>query len=235
MECYLTVGQIAKKKKIQVAWTYLEPRVAQHWQTLTKELEASEQDNRLWKNFRQTLIRAYRNVLLEQVARNKLWNLTQKGSVEAYATEFQLLCAQIINLELNVGDKIDRFVRGLKPGIRERVVVDPFNEGGCWEDFKRLLTYAVAMDGTIEQSCPKEMRKNPPKFNGPIRKDKARGKAMTLSNGKSLDFYKANALRREGKCFLCEPKGHQAKDCMGEKKDGGAPSEKTKFKIKKYF
>ncbi len=134
-----------------------------------------------------------------------------------------------------MGDKIDRFVRGLKPEIRERVVVDPFNEGGRWEDFKRLLTYAVAMDATIEQSCPKEMRKNPPKFSGPIRKDKARGKAMTLSNGKSLDFYKANALRREGKCFLCEQKGHQANDCMGEKKDGGAPSEKLKFKTKKDF
>jgi hypothetical protein len=53
------------------------------------------------------------------------------------------------------------------------------------------------MDATIEQSCPKEMRKNPPKLSGPIRKDKARGKAMTLSNGKLLDFYKANALRCE--------------------------------------
>ena len=66
-------------------------------------------------------------------------------------------------------------------------------------------------------------------------KDKARGKAMTLSNGNSLDFYKANALRREGKCFLCEQKGHQAKDCTGEKKDGGASSEKSKFKTKKDF
>ena len=91
------------------------------------------------------------------------------------------------------------------------------------------------MDATIEQSCPKKMRKNRPKCSGPIRKDKERGKAMTLSNGKSLDFYKANALRREGKRFLCEQKGHQAKDCTGEKKDGGAPSEKSKFKIKKNF
>jgi len=56
--------------------------------------------------------------------------------VEAYATEFQLLCAQITNVEFNVGDKIDRFVRGLKPKVCERVVVDPFNKCGRWEDFK---------------------------------------------------------------------------------------------------
>ena len=73
-------------------------------------------------------MRAYENVVPEQVARNKLWNLTQKGPVEAYATNFQLLCAQITNLELSVGNKIDRFVRGLKLEIRERVDVDPFNE-----------------------------------------------------------------------------------------------------------
>ena len=89
----------------------------------------------------------------------------------------------ITNLELSVGDKIDGFVYGFKPKIRERVV-DPFNEGGRWEDFKRLLTYAVVMDAIIEQSCPKEMQKNPPKLSGYIRKYKGRDKAMTLSNEK---------------------------------------------------
>ena len=74
------------------------------------------------------------------------------------------------------------------------------------------------MDTTIEQSSPKEMWKMPPKFNGPIRKDKARGKAMTLSNGKSLDYYNANAFHYEEKYFLCEQKGHQAKECMGRRR-----------------
>ena len=31
MERYLTAGQVAEDEKIQVAWTYLEQRVAQHW------------------------------------------------------------------------------------------------------------------------------------------------------------------------------------------------------------
>ena len=72
MERYLIVGQDIEEETVQVAWTYLKPRVAQHWQTLAKELEATMQDNRLWKNFHQTLIRAYKNVLPEQVVRNKL-------------------------------------------------------------------------------------------------------------------------------------------------------------------
>ena len=74
MECYLTADEVVEEEKIQVAWTYLELCVVQHWQTLAKELEATRQDNHLWKNFRKTLIRTYENVLPEQVARNKLWN-----------------------------------------------------------------------------------------------------------------------------------------------------------------
>lgn len=78
------------------------------------------------------------------------------------------------------------------------------------------------------------MHKNPPKFSGFVQIDKAWAKAMTLSNGKSLDFYKANALLHEGKWFLCEQQEHQTKDCIGEKKDDGAPSEKSMLKkIKK--
>ena len=42
----------------------------------------------------------------------------------------------------------------VKPKIPEQVVIDPFNEGGHWEDFKGLLTI-VAIDATIEQLLPK--------------------------------------------------------------------------------
>jgi hypothetical protein len=42
--------------------------VAQHWQTVAKELEDVGQDNHLWKFFCQTMIWAYGNVFPEQVA-----------------------------------------------------------------------------------------------------------------------------------------------------------------------
>ena len=77
----------------------------------------------------------------------------------------------------------------------------------------------VAIDATIEQSCPKEMRNILPKSSGPIHKDKACGKATTLSNGISLDFLKANAFHCKGHYFLCKHKIYQAKDDIGEKDD----------------
>ena len=50
--------------------------------------------------------------------------------MKVYAINFQYFCAQITNLELSMGDKIDCFVHGLKLKIYERVVVDLFNKGG---------------------------------------------------------------------------------------------------------
>lgn len=61
------------------------------------------------------------------------------------------------------------------------------------------------------------------------------GKAMTLSSGKSLESSKAMAFCHVGICCFCEQKGHQGKDSAGEKKDGGAPYEKSKFKTKEDF
>ena len=58
---------------------------------------------------------------------------------------------------------------------------------------------------------------------------------MTLSNGKSLDLYKANALCRVRKYFIWEQKEHQAKDYMEENKDGGAPSKKIKVQHQEFF
>ena len=49
--------------------------------------------------------------------------------------------------------RIDHFVRGLKPEIREQVVVDLFNKGGRWEDFERLDTYAVVLSNPTSKRC----------------------------------------------------------------------------------
>jgi hypothetical protein len=39
----------------------------------------------------------------------------------------------------------------LKPEIRLKVVDDPLNDAQPWEDFQRLVTYAVLVDSSIQQ------------------------------------------------------------------------------------
>ena len=108
--------------------------MSQHWDMLALELAADKKDPQLWDNFYDTLLTAYGSVNQELVARNKLRVLRQKGSVEDYANEFQQLCSHITKNHVSRGDKIERFISGLKEDIRKKVLVDPKGDGGPWED-----------------------------------------------------------------------------------------------------
>ena len=78
MEHYLTSGQVAEEKKIP-SWLGLPQAVRDPpLVNFCTELKDVGQDDHLWKIFIQILIQAYGIVLLEQVAWNKIRNLTQK-------------------------------------------------------------------------------------------------------------------------------------------------------------
>ena len=47
--------------------------------------------------------------------RVKLGKLSQHSSIESYANVFQNLCAKVVTLPMDVGDKIHHFIDGLKP------------------------------------------------------------------------------------------------------------------------
>ena len=82
------------------------------------------------------------------MARNKLHTLKQRGYVDEYTNEFQHMCSQITKLPIFRGDKVVRFLSGLKEDVRSKVLVDPQGDGGPWEDIKRLINYVVMIDAT---------------------------------------------------------------------------------------
>ena len=116
-----------------------------------KVLEREGKNHKEWVHFKDALTKPYGNVNPEQVARTTLNKLSQHASVESYANEFQNLCAEIVTLPMSVGDKIHRFIGGLKPEIRLKVAVDPLNDARPWEDFQKLVTYAVSVDSNLQQ------------------------------------------------------------------------------------
>jgi hypothetical protein len=235
MESYLQAGNTAPKLWVDLAKTYLETKVAQHWQIIAKNLQLEGKDAKDWVLFKEALIKAYGNVNPEQLARAKLAKLTQTSSVESYANKFQNLCAEIITLPMSVGDKIHRFIAGLKPEIRLKVAVDPMNNAQPWEDFQRLVTYAVSIDANLQQvraslgEAPNKSieKKNPTTKEGAGGPIKAKKKSLIkFDDGREIDYKKVASLKKEGKCYYCEEKGHRASNCpknakksSGEKKD----------------
>lgn len=54
------------------------------------------------------------------VACNKLHLLSHNGFVEEYAIEFQHLWSRITKFSISIGDKVERFLVGLKEGVRTK-------------------------------------------------------------------------------------------------------------------
>lgn len=235
MENYLHAGNTSPDFWVDIAQTYLEVRVAQNWQNAMRILEREGKNPKEWLHFKEALTKAYGNVNPEQVARSKLGKLSQHSSVESYANEFQNLCAEIVTLPMSVGDKIHRFIDGLKPEIRLKVAVDPLNDAQPWEDFQRLVTYAVSVDANLQQvkaglgiATTKNGEKKTPSIGvgGPIRNQKK--STMKFTNGREIDYKRVAALKKEGKCYFCEEKGHRVNTCPKK-------SNSTSDKVEKDF
>ena len=75
-----------------------------------------------WQMFYDGLIAMFKPVNAKKVARDKLAVLNQTHSVVRYNSEFQQLCLQIN--DISEAEKLDKYIRGLKSAIREKVELD---------------------------------------------------------------------------------------------------------------
>ena len=250
MEIYLQAGGANPQRRVEIAATYLEPKVLKQWLLAARGLEARGESVADWDKFRAAMIRAFGNVNLEQSARAKLRTLTQTGTVEEFANEFQNLCAQITEMPLSEGDKIERFTQGLRHEIQILVAIDPQNDGQPWKNFARLVQFAVSLDATRTQAkgqttlqvsgsrpfaSSKRLGKpiqtsggfgkgQPSRVGGPMRtKNLAK-----VKNDHGSDYKRVARLKREGRCYTCEEEGHMSINCPKKKQVEGKGKEPAK-------
>lgn len=86
-------------------------------QTMIHEQELPEVE--YWVQFEQAICEQFQPPNKSQQARDQLSTLVQKQSVLAYTAEFNRLCIRIDNLHHT--EKLDRYIRGLKPHVRIEV------------------------------------------------------------------------------------------------------------------
>lgn len=101
-----------------------------------------------WRFFQKATNTLFGHLDEEQVARDALFSLVQTGSCEQYLQEFQGYVAQVKKLPFSVGELIDKFQRGLKPALRERVTLNP-RTGLKWTDFAKFSRYACRVDAQM--------------------------------------------------------------------------------------
>ena len=107
---------IADSTKISFASTFFTGTAAFWWYT---RVDANT-DPKTWNDFEAAVVQEFVPKDSTQRARDKVARLAQKTSVSAYLTEFRNVCLSIPGM--SEGEKVDRFVRGLKPLVRIEVI-----------------------------------------------------------------------------------------------------------------
>ena len=116
---YAEITGVALDQRAKLAATYLDDKAATWWMHLVSQQSNNNADTITWQIFYDGLLTAFKPVNSKKIARNKLAVLKQTHSVQKYNDEFRTLCRDID--DMNEAEKLDRYMRGLKGFICERV------------------------------------------------------------------------------------------------------------------
>jgi hypothetical protein len=197
-----------------------------------------------WNEFKQLLTAEYRSELRVLAARDKLANARMLQGLEQYVTYVRSLHLAIG--DLSEGEKMDRFLRGLKPKLQERLrAMRPHAR-----TFDELVQRALVLDDA-ERAASASTRafpsggnfrsytSNPAKAQQHPRHADSdeHGAPMELgsmSNGNKGKFRKdergENRQHRDianDRCFNCNEKGHHSKDCKKPKRERRGARERS--------
>ena len=119
---YADITNEPAARRPRLASTYLDGKAATWWMGLVAQQPNADGSQVTWQMFYDGLIAMFKPVNAKKVARDKLAVLNQTHSVVRYNSEFQQLCLQIN--DISEAEKLDKYIRGLKSAIREKVELD---------------------------------------------------------------------------------------------------------------
>ncbi|KAJ9514317.1 hypothetical protein QJQ45_012336 [Haematococcus lacustris] len=153
-----------------------------------------------WDSFKASFMRQFTPVNQQWHARDQLAACHQITSARQYIMEFSNLCLLIS--DLSPAEKLDRFLRGLKPAVRRELELrEPTS-------FEEAAAMADCVDAITFGSRPRLLKLPEPEPVAAMELD-----ALQVSKGPRLSAAERQQLRDLGACFYCRKPGHLMKDC----------------------
>jgi Ty3 transposon capsid-like protein/Zinc knuckle len=205
IEQYATLNPMPVEKQIPFAASYLTDNAATWWRYTFTELEKKNEEWQ-WIDFTRHIRAQFRPISTEKAARNRLNNLRQTASVTNYVNLFKTTVLDIPSMSEE--DRMDRFLRGLKPEIHERVALQGPNslDEACSMAYTiDTIKYQARLTNHFRPSIATQ------NTNGviPMEIDAIRTK---------LSEAERERLKQNGGCFFCRETGHIARNCPRKKK-----------------
>ena len=212
LEQYLDICRIADDgTRVQLAAAFFKDHAAIWWRNHISSARALGNDRiTKWDELKKALVAQFKPVNASKLARDRLANLRQTQSVQTYVYAFRSIILEIPNITDD--EKLDRFIRGLKPNVREKVEIEnpsTMDEAASLAERIDTITY--------RQRTPAyhPIIRTPPTTNDngaiPMELDFIQGRSILT------DAERAR-LRRVGGCFYCRELGHMSRDCPRKKR-----------------
>jgi hypothetical protein len=107
-------------ERVTYAASFLRGPALTWWQTRREQVATGHEALiQTWEDFSTSIKEAFKPINATKAARDKLAKLRQRTSVQDYITEFRNLTLLIP--DMSDGDKLDRFLRGLKFPIQKEL------------------------------------------------------------------------------------------------------------------
>lgn len=213
---FIAAGEEDDAVKVAFAGALLRDTALAWWETIVRDnvRQGTPEASCTWAQFKQHLQLQFTPVNRVRVARDKLAQLQQRTSVNAYFSTFIQLTFEIP--DMGDEEKMDKFFRGLKPELKKFLTIK-----GLPTDFMQLVKAAEEIDSQL--FLGNSYRSNPTTWSKP--NDGPRpmelGTVQPVRNNKGVQRLPRHQLQeyiKNGQCFKCGEKGHIARRCPNDKR-----------------
>jgi hypothetical protein len=205
---------------VTYAASFLKDSALNWWLRYQQEVaDGKRQPFANWGAFKQEFINTFTPVKPDYDARNKLDRLLQTRSVFDYASRYNTLMLELPNMD--EGDRVHFFIRGLKPEIRMHVTLHKP------ATLHEAVELAIQADGLLWGM--QKGRKPPsyaPRPNLPMQRQPVDSGptpmelgSMQHENADPAELHVVEGRRKPPKCFYCDRAGHRIADCQQRKID----------------
>lgn len=216
MTQYFAATAVAEHRKVPFAASFLQGAALTWWQahiTLAATPNSGVTLITTWLEFSERIIAQFKPINSEKVARDALYSLKQTKSVIGYIFQFNLLCLDIP--QITDSEKLDKFIRGLKPNIQSKLLIeDPNTTTQAMEIAQRIdsvyyRTYLMNKrggdDGGVRAMDIDNIEHTHNKSTSSINAIEKKSKKLSPEEQKRC---KDNKL-----CFNCKETGHISRKC----------------------